>query len=110
MKTIAIDQINWPVAEQGDFNTIDGGEVFAVMEDEDGERYYAYGHVPEDEMLAEVTRYLNHMYSSSDFDEITGPVQHVYAKYVDHYAEKFSWCNGESPGSFPLTVVSSGLT
>ncbi|ART68175.1 hypothetical protein BTO20_05865 [Mycobacterium dioxanotrophicus] len=107
MKTITIDQINWPVAEQGDFNTEDCGAVFTVTEDEDGERFYAYGHVPEVQMLAEVTRYLNHMIPSGDFDDIDGTgVEHVYAKFVDHNAERFSWCTAETSGAFPLTVVS----
>lgn len=109
MKTIAIDQINWPVAEQGDFNTIDGGEVFAVMEDEDGERYYAYGHVPEDEFYAEVTRYLRHMIPSGDFDEpISGWFAHVYAKFTDLDAERFSWdgVTAETLHAFPMTVLS----
>lgn len=108
MKTIAIDQINWPVAEQGDFDTRDGGEHFTVMEDEDGERYYAYGHVPEDQMQAEVTRYLNHMIPSGDFDDIaTGTVvRHTYAKFVDHDAERFDWCQADTTHAFPVTVVS----
>ncbi|MDH6199206.1 hypothetical protein M2272_005874 [Mycobacterium frederiksbergense] len=108
MKTITIDQINWPVAEPGDFDTRTGAQVFTVMEDEDGERYYAYGHVPEEQMLAEVTRYLNHMIPSGDFDDIadgTG-VGHVYAKFIDHDAERFEWCPAETPGAFPMSVVS----
>lgn len=69
MKTIAIDQINWPIAEQGDFNTHDGGEVFTVMEDENGDVYFAYGHVPREAFFAEVTRYIRHMIPSGDFED-----------------------------------------
>lgn len=108
MQTLTIDQINWPVAEDGDFNTQDGGEVFTVMEDEDGERYFAYGHVPEAQMHAEVTRYLNHMIPSGDFDEVGEPAVHLYAKYVDIYGERFSWdgVTVETQHAFPITLVS----
>jgi hypothetical protein len=108
VKYVSTNQINWPVAEPGDFDTRDGGVHFTVMEDEDGETYFAYGHVPEPQMHAEVTRYLNHMIPSGDFDEIGEPARHVYAKYVDTYAERFSWdgVTSETPHAFPMTLVS----
>lgn len=107
MKTVAIDNINWPVAEPGDFNTEDGGETFTVMEDENGDMYFAYGHVPETEMIAEVNRYLRHTIPGDDFEAGAGWTQHVWAKFLDHYAERFSWegATAETPHAFPLTVV-----
>lgn len=108
MKTVTINQISWPVAEEGDFNTESGGQVFTVMEDEDGDRYYAYGHVPEGQMQAEVTRYLNHMIPSGDFDPVEEPAVHLYAKFTDLHAERFNWAGvtSETPHAFPLTLVS----
>lgn len=108
MKTITIDQALWPVAESGDFDTRLGGEVFTVLEDEDGERFYSYGHIPAAEMIAEVTRYLQHKIPSGDFDEISSEAMHVHARFVDQRTQRWNWeeNTAETPGAFPLTVAS----
>ncbi|AEK09523.1 hypothetical protein LITTLEE_143 [Mycobacterium phage LittleE] len=107
MKTVISEMINWPVAEPGDFDTIDLDQRFFVMEDEDGDRYYAFGHVSEQEMYAEVNRYLRHMIPSGDFDDAEwGGLQHVYAKFVDRDGERFSLgAAPEDPHAFPMTVA-----
>lgn len=106
MKTLTVDQLNWPVAEPADFHTKDGGELFAVMEDEEGERYYAYGHVPESEFHAELARYVRHMQLGEFEPYPSGAVEHVWAKYADIYGERFNWagCTEETQHAFPLTV------
>lgn len=50
---------NYPVAEPSDFETHDGIvdgkiQVFNLLEDEDGGRAYGYGHISEEDFLAEV--------------------------------------------------------
>lgn len=107
MKTTEIDGIRWPVAEPGDFDTRDGNQHFTVMEDEEGSRFYAYGHVDQVVMLAEVTRYCDHMCGGDVDNPVSGWVHHVYAKFVDTEAERFSWdgATSETPHAWPLTVV-----
>lgn len=113
MKTITVDHLDWPVAEEADFNIEDNGKVFTVNEDEvrDRYRYYAYGHVPEAELRAEVTRWLRHVIADDDFDEVPvegTDIEHVYARFTDQLAERFEWAGGitaETPGAFPVTVL-----
>lgn len=106
MQTVTADQINWPVAEPRDFQTKDGGETFAIMEDEEGERYYAYGHVPESEFHAELARYVRYQIGDDSEDYPSGAVEHLWAKYTDIYGERFSWTGvtEETQHAFPLTV------
>lgn len=106
MRIETVNNINWPVAENGDFDTTDEGKTFFVTEDENGDRYYAYGHVPEADMKAEVTRYLQHMIPSGDY-EICGWFKQLHAKFTNHHAEQFSWdgVTEETPHAFPLTVM-----
>lgn len=69
----------------------DGKPVFFnVIEDEDGDIWYGYGHVPPAEFVAEVNRWLEHCGVFED--EWTPPVeadsvQHIHA--YDHDGERF---------------------
>lgn len=106
MKRETIYGFQYLVAETGDFDTIDDGETFFVMEDECGDQYYAYGHIDQESVEAEVTRYLDHMIPSGDF-EVNGWTMHRWAKFTDLDGELFTF-NGVTeadPGAFPVTVV-----
>ena len=108
MKFEDIDGANWPIAEPGDFDTQDGDEKFSLMEDEDGDGYFSYGHVEPSAFIAELRRYLIHTIGQDGFDELyVEDVTHVYAKFLDFHAERFSWdgATAETAHAFPLTYV-----
>ena len=107
MKLETIDGVTYPVAEPSDFETHDGTpiQVFDLFEDEDGDRLYGYGHISEEDFLAEASRYLDHFVG--EHDEVKGPVIHVYARFHDETAERFYWrgVSPDLPHSWPLTIL-----
>jgi len=108
MKFEDIDGESWPIAEPGDFDTEDGDEKFFIMEEENGDGCFAYGHIDPVEFIAEVCRYLVHTIGEDGFDELyVEDVRHTYARFIDKYAEQFTWdgVTAETAHAFPLTYV-----
>lgn len=108
MKFEDIDGANWPIAESGDFDTHDGDEKFFLMEDENGDAYFSYGHVEPAAFIAELRRYLIHAIGEDGFDELyVEDVTHTYARFIDKYAEQFTWdgVTANTAHAFPLTYV-----
>lgn len=109
MKMEMVDNKLWPVAEQGDFDFSDGGESFPFIEDEDGSRYFGFGHIDKEKFTKGVERYIRHMSGESLLEageEMNLWVDHLHAKFTDDQAERFTWLNvgPETPGAWPITV------
>ncbi|AAN16676.1 hypothetical protein SEA_TYKE_16 [Mycobacterium phage Tyke] len=68
----------------------DGKSVrFEMIEDEDGDVFWAYGHVPSESMVAEVNRWLTHCGLEADvLAPSSATVDHVWARFTDN--ERFS--------------------
>lgn len=108
MITVTVDGLDWPVLEPKDFIFTDYNETFHAIEDEAGDRFFGYGHIPGEEFLAEVRRYITHM-AGEEYEHWPAPdsVRHLYAKATDSYGERFTWkgVTADTPHAFPMTVL-----
>lgn len=84
-----------------------------VIEQEDGDYVFAYGHVDPDTMAGAVDDYYRHV--GGFVDDPTDPedVAHRYAVTLASPDDPEGWCltwhgvTAQTPGAFPLTVVGS---
>lgn len=85
-----------------------------VIEDESGTHIYTYGHVAPEVMAGAVTDYDDEMAGPLGDDEHTAAedVQHLYAVTIKTPDDPEGWwmswreVAAETPGAFPITVVS----
>lgn len=79
--------------------------TFNMIEDEDGETYWGYGHQDADEFTAEINRWSVHCGAITDPDDLIQvgtPVEHRYAKMTNE--ERFMLVEpGITPDIFPVT-------
>lgn len=85
----------------------DGNKItFVVIEDEGGDLYWGYGHVPADEFTDEVNRWLVHTNAATvpdDLIQVGTPVQHLWA-VLDDDGERFTLVDSpEVAEAFPVT-------
>lgn len=72
--------------------TADGEPVrFEVIEDEAGDTWWGYGHVPGEQFITEVNRWLEHtMGHDGEAFRLDWHVDHLYARQLSHDAERFT--------------------
>jgi hypothetical protein len=88
------------------FVITDGGQTFRVLEDEDGDVWWGYGHWNASEFIDEVNRWLHHVcYSGASHPDDLFPgsanVAHLWAKYQDE--EHFRLVDKPDDKAFPVT-------
>lgn len=96
------------------FQTAYGDRTFPFMEDGDGSRYYGYGHQDRATFAAALDEYFRLVDPPEVHDPVgPGGARHVYAVVTDAEGRGFEWRNedvgyvsAQTPGSFPLTLVS----
>ncbi len=82
-----------------------------LIEDENGDWVYAYGHIDREKFAAAVNEFDRDMAGPLDWDQqyTAEDVQHLHAVTVNPPPEWYmTWANvdGDTPGAFPITVVS----
>ena len=83
-----------------------------LIENEDGEAVYAYGHVDHETMAAAVTAYDHEVCGSDEYSTDPDEVEHLYAVTLKTPADPEGWwiswrdVTTTTPGAFPVTVVS----
>lgn len=85
---------------------------FKMIEDENGDVFWAYGHVDREEFIAEINRWLVHCGVGS-FDQIAAAehkVDHLWAKYNDDNEERFKLVKDTGPMSTFLCVDAFPVT
>jgi hypothetical protein len=87
------------------------GPIFNMIEDESGDIFWGYGHVPPGEFLAEVNRWAIHV-GAVDSDHVMPDhkVEHLWARMDDQHGERFalvdkSWLGTKEAADdiFPVT-------
>jgi hypothetical protein len=80
--------------------------IFNMIEDEDGDTYWSYGHRDIYDFIDEVNCWLDHC-GIHDFDRRINPVEHDVTHHwarMDHdNDERFTLVTGPQPGAFPIT-------
>lgn len=87
------------------FVITDGDETFRVLEDENGDVWWGYGHWNPGEFIDEVNRWLIHLGALTDPDDMFHPeihkIEHLWAKYRDE--EYFKLVDEPDSEAFPVT-------
>jgi len=87
---------------------------FNMIEDEDGDRFWGYGHVPRADFVTEVNRWLVHCGGDPEWllsvDDGDYSFEHLWARFDDDGGERFTLVDDhgndvlkEHAGVFPVT-------